>query len=499
MDKKNNIYWGDVHNHCKISYGHGRLEHALVRARQQLDFCSVTGHAFWHDIPKKSKELSDSVNYHFKGFDKLKKNWEYVQKTIADHNIEKDFLTFLSYEWHSSRYGDHCIYYLKDKFPLLSDDGLESLGKKISSNDGIIIPHHIAYKRGYRGFDWNNFNERISPLVEIFSMHGCSESDLSPYPYLHLMGPKDYHGTAEYGLNRGNKFGFIASSDHNDTYPGSWGDGRMAVYAPSLTKGSIWKSMLERKTYAVTGDKIKVFFDINGVYPGEFAETPNKREINISLETEDFLDRVELVKNGRTIKYLTDTGNDRSLSNNKKVKVRLEWGWGFKDRETKWQGKVNIKNGEIIYVEPCFRGRPVLSPEENDLSEVSLPHEICSIDRTTCSWTSTTIKNPTNLHPATQSLIFKLEIGADCRIKIDINGTKQEIPLESLLKGSQSFYTEKNISEAFRLHRAIPKSAYRSTFRLLDEEPEQEIDYYYLRIAQRNNQWAWVTPIWVIS
>ena len=47
---ENKIYWGDLHSHCAISYGEGDLENAIKRASQQLDFCSVTGHAFWPDI-----------------------------------------------------------------------------------------------------------------------------------------------------------------------------------------------------------------------------------------------------------------------------------------------------------------------------------------------------------------------------------------------------------------------------------------------------------------
>ena len=31
-------YYGDLHNHCAISYGHGSLEEALRNARAQLDF-----------------------------------------------------------------------------------------------------------------------------------------------------------------------------------------------------------------------------------------------------------------------------------------------------------------------------------------------------------------------------------------------------------------------------------------------------------------------------
>ena len=30
------VFWGDVHNHCNVTYGHGDLADALAAARQQL-------------------------------------------------------------------------------------------------------------------------------------------------------------------------------------------------------------------------------------------------------------------------------------------------------------------------------------------------------------------------------------------------------------------------------------------------------------------------------
>lgn len=53
-DLKNlKVFWGDVHNHCNLTYGHGDLEDAVAAAREQLDFVSITPHALWPDIPGK--------------------------------------------------------------------------------------------------------------------------------------------------------------------------------------------------------------------------------------------------------------------------------------------------------------------------------------------------------------------------------------------------------------------------------------------------------------
>ena len=62
------LYWGDLHSHCSISYGHGSAEQALARARQQLDFCSITGHAFWPDVPTDRQRYGEIIDYHLAGF-----------------------------------------------------------------------------------------------------------------------------------------------------------------------------------------------------------------------------------------------------------------------------------------------------------------------------------------------------------------------------------------------------------------------------------------------
>ena len=67
-----NIYWGDLHNHCGITYGFGSLENAIQRARGRLDFCAFTGHAMWPDIYSKTPETEFLVNFHEVGFKKLR-------------------------------------------------------------------------------------------------------------------------------------------------------------------------------------------------------------------------------------------------------------------------------------------------------------------------------------------------------------------------------------------------------------------------------------------
>ena len=293
-------FWGDLHSHCAISYGHGSLERALQLARQQLDFASITGHAFWPDMPTDRARYGPLIDYHRAGFAKLQRNWPDVQRTCTTAIEENRFLPFLGYEWHSLASGDHHVLYRGTHGPLIDGETLAALRRNLLAQDRpfLLVPHHTGYPRGVRGINWDDYRPEQAPLVEVYSLHGCAESDEAPYPMLHTMGPRDHDGTAQAGLARGQRFGFVASTDHHAGYPGSYGDGRLAVYATALTYEALWEAFLARRTYAVAGDKIAARFAVNGVLLG--GETQgSRREIAIEAIGADFWDGIEVVKNGR--------------------------------------------------------------------------------------------------------------------------------------------------------------------------------------------------------
>ena len=68
------LLFGDLHNHCGLSYGHGSLKDALKNAREQLDFCSITGHAHWPDMPEPDERIQYIIDFHQVGFAKLKRD-----------------------------------------------------------------------------------------------------------------------------------------------------------------------------------------------------------------------------------------------------------------------------------------------------------------------------------------------------------------------------------------------------------------------------------------
>ena len=277
-------YYGDLHNHCGISYGHGSLEDALLNAREQLDFCSVTGHALWPDMPPRDDVIGYIVDFHREGFARLRRGWDDVQRTTAAFHRDGEFVTFLSFEMHSGADGDRTILYNGADGEIIEATGLADLHGKLQPllPDVMAFPHHIGYKQGQRGINWDTFDPTFAPVVEIISMHGCSESDEGPRPYLHSMGPSDHRGTMAYGLAQGHVFGVVGSTDHHSGHPGSYGHGRTGVWARDLTRGGLWEALRARRTYALTGDRIDVQFAVNGEPMGTVLGPAQRREVALS-------------------------------------------------------------------------------------------------------------------------------------------------------------------------------------------------------------------------
>ena len=497
-DETLELYWGDLHSHCAISYGFGSLERAFKLAAQHLDFASVTGHATWHDMPTDRKRHGRIIDYHNEGFERLKNNWTLMQETVARYNHAEQFVSLLSYEWHSNQFGDHNIYCLDDTQDIIERDSLEALEKAFNNKEIMIIPHHIGYGAGYRGINWQTFDERRSPVVEVFSGHGSSMRDGGAYPMYHTMGPRSYKGTVAYGLSLGHKFGFVAGTDHHGGYPGHYGEGRTAVYAPSLTRQNIWTALRERRCYAVTGDRIEADFFINDAMMGEKI-TGDKRIIKVKARASDMIDRVEIIKNNRPLKRCFGNLAPAILKDPIHVKVRLEWGWGDKEELVSWQGSLRLSEGELTSVEPCFSGDPILAPEDDvEVADDDNPiHGIIGQDRRGLEWFSHSKGNPHPYLRATNALVLELKVPQLSTLDIQLNGQRFQHTLSELLEGSRSHFMRGWRSEALLIHRAAPKEQFMFSLEF-EDEPEQDTDVYYVRIAQENNQWAWLSPIWVL-
>lgn len=493
------VYWGDLHNHCNITYGHGDMKDAFEAAKGQLDFVSVTPHAMWPDIPgANDPRLNWVIGYHTDAFKRLRNgNYEKYAKMTKEYNEEGKFLTFIGYEAHSMEHGDHVALHYDLDAPLVNCRSIEDWKEKFRGQKVFITPHHMGYQTGYRGYNWKYFTEGDqTPFVEMYSRHGLAESDMGDYPYLHDMGPRQWEGTILYGLEQGHKFGLIGSTDQHSGYPGSYGDGRVAVLARSLSRDNIWDGLRSRHTYCATGDKIDIDFRINDAFMGDVIRT-DRRRIYLNVTGQSCIDYVDVIKNGRLIARLNGPNIPTVPEDGMiRCKIKMEYGWNREERYVPWNGQIRISKGRILNVTPCFRGAAFTSPQEGETEFHTHVNRILSVSETATELEMYTSKNPNTTTPATQAVILEVEMPLDGTITSDFNGRQFSHTLAELLEGSRTHFMIGWLSEAVLFNRAMPESCYTIEHYMEDNEPERDTDYYYIRVRQKDQQWAWSSAIW---
>ena len=495
------LYWGDLHNHCNITYGHGDMRDAFEAATEQLDFVSVTPHAMWPDINLLNREprLKWVIGYHTDAFKRLREGgYDKYSAMTKEYNRPGKFLTFIGYEAHSMVYGDHVALHKNLDAPLVNCSSIENWKDKFRGQDVFITPHHMGYQEGFRGYNWKYFTGGDqTPFVEMYSRHGLAEGDMGDYPYLHDMGPRNWEGSILYGLKQGHKFGLIGSTDQHSGYPGSYGDGRVGVLAPSLERDSVWNGLRSRHTCCATGDKIAVDFRINDALMGEVV-SGDKRRIYVNVSAESCIDYVDIVKNGRLIARmngpLLPVYEPADLI---RCKIKMEYGWNREEKYVNWDGMVSIDKGRILSVTPCFRGAAFTSPQEGETEFHTHVNRIRSVTDNSAELELYTSKNPNTTTPSTQAVILDVEMPLDGVITSDFNGRQFRHTLAELLEGGRSHFMRGWLSEAVLFNRAMPQSCWSIEHYMEDDGKETDSDWYYVRVRQKDGQWLWTSPIWV--
>jgi hypothetical protein len=487
--------FGDIHNHCDLSYGHGRFSDALARAALQLDFVSITGHAHWPDMPFNDPVVAHIVDFHVKGFARLRERWPEHFAALKAAN-SPSLTVFPGYEIHSSAHGDYTIIYRDlDREPvILADSPAELLARLSASLPGraFAFPHHIGYRLGARGINWSSFDPALSPFVEMFSMHGCSETSETDRPYLHSMGPSDGPGTMQHGLAQGHLFGVVGNTDHHSAFPGSYGHGRMAAYAREHSRAAIWDAMRGRRTNALTGDNIHLLAAIGDQIQGGVVQPMEDARLRIEAVGGGCIDAIDIIRNGRLSHRVSPEITPSPISRTLETILYLELGWGSRGGSHRWDCAIAIEDGEILGFEPRFRGAEIVSPLEGHDSDHSLPAIRWDGDRVRI--TVTAAANPNNATSATQGIALRLALGKNAIIQAEFCGQRLDFPASRLLEGAKSGNLGPIDSPAWRMH-ALPTPSQWQWQGLVDLGSLKDGENIYVRLRQTGGQMAWTSPV----
>ena len=462
-----NTYWGDMHTHTFCGGGTWRtIEEAAVTAKEHLDFWAPGEH---HD------------NEPF--------DWGRICKATAQANEPGRFVSLPGQEVGTGDNGDFNVYYPTEGAPGYTKNDLPEFFELVRSNGGIVIPHHIGYKPGVFGMQWDRFFQPdIMPLVEIFSMHGSSERDPGPYPMDLGMGPSETGGCALSGLQKGLRFGFIASCDGHNGYPGTYGMGLAGVKAEELTRDAIFDALRARRTWGVTGDRIDVvrFRAGDG---GLGAKIPSgQTELEFDIEGLDTLDCVDVVKNGRIVRRFSAWEEPEDKVG--PFVSRICWGWGRVGTVMEWSGRIVVSGGTLRRVAPIF-GPPAPDNYHVEGNTITFSSVTGGYNG---DWT-------TNRYRCGGECGFCLVIDGDLqtRLRLEVNGIEVDRPIGEMMDNSEVHCLPVEPpcypfnAAKLKIYQCLPAS--RTRMRKVWTESLEPGDFLYLRVRQDNGQMAWLSPI----
>lgn len=487
------LYWGDLHNHNAVGYAKGSLERSIEVAQEHLDFFSFTGHASWHDMPKMPGDR------HLKwvnGFKVHSDHWPKTRRLIHEATSD-EFVALLGYEWHSSIFGDYCMIFPEDQPELFLPDHVDKLLDFSEASKALAIPHHVGYKRGWRGANFDHYRQSPSPVVEVFSEHGCTETDRAPFPMIrHSNGGRSASNTIVPQLQSGLRFGFVASSDNHRGFPGAYGEGVVGVWAEDLSRESLFDAIRARRTYAATGDRIVLEVSLNDQPMGSEVDATSDREIAVRVEAQDPIAMIELVRNGKVIERSFPEDDAKPVSFPGRAKCRINYGWGpwaalDLGRTCQWDMTVSIDGGRFTQAIPCFQSGPYEEEMRDRLRAVSVRelHLKSFTSRVKCY-----AEDPT------KSLVCEVDGNADSTLTIKLRDPIEQTvsaKLADLIDDNIVTFTGVFTSESYIVSRLIAPSEYSASVKWADTRADAPADWYYVRVTQDNGQMAWSSPIWV--
>jgi hypothetical protein len=488
------VYFGDLHNHSEVGYARGSLERAFEIARNHLDFLGFTPHGYWHDIGHYENNIEKKW---LDGFEVTKKRWPEVLEMVRRHHEPGTFVTIPGFEWHSTSLGDYHILFPSADAEYVRFDDLREFQRFAKERGAILVPHHPANRLGHRGANLDHLDPKVSPVMEIYSEWGNAEHDRAPYPYIrHTEGGRWTKNTLHHFLAEGHRLGVIASTDDHLGYPGGYREGLAAVLATELTREGIFDAIRSRRTYAVTGDRIGLDFQVNGQIMGTEMPYAKQRELTVDVAGWDQLDRVEILKNNRVLHR--DFPMDRmptTRSWDQPVLVRFEYGWGpwpalDMTRVCDWDIDITLHGGRIEDVQTCFQSGPLDEMRRDRIVERSAQH---------LRVRSFTALRQQFVDISTKGVVLKVRGNPYTRVKVALRAPTQAFvaqTLGELAESGEMLFSGDFPKESAMLHRLVFHDHYHTSYKVTDTDDGKGPTWYYLRAVQSNEQLAWSSPIW---
>lgn len=304
------ILWGDLHTHTRYSDGRGTPEEMYDFGSRYaaLDFCAISDHAFittdemWEDIKEATRRYHRPGEYvTFLGYE-----WSGRSDVGGDHNVyttADDMPLFRSYLGYS--YGNLRHYHGKERQAGHVEDLFRALADNFENENLLTIPHF-----GGRPGNPEWHNDRLQRGIEIFSDHRRSEDWVATFlergHRVGVVASTDNHsGNAGYGVRRRDVTRGRDGALFSRFSPAERGTALLAVHAEAVDRESVFQGIYHRRTYATTGERIAVRFEVAGEPMGSEVRVPGPVAMSADVTGTGRIRTVRVVKNGRVL-YVVD-------------------------------------------------------------------------------------------------------------------------------------------------------------------------------------------------
>ncbi len=285
IDKKSNkeeIFWGEIHGHTEMSDGIGKFENLFKNAREigTLDFAASADHAEY---------FTDN-------------QWEWMQDVINNFNEDGKFTTLIGYEW-AGKQGHRNIYTSENRLKLFRGmyeptSNLDIVYKEFENNKNVVAGPHTHHTGDF----WSFHNNKVEKFLEIYSMWGIFENLanklLNEGAIIGFTGGGDCH-TGNVFFSPEDKKG-QGKIPHGFAYCILYKCGITAAVMKKLDRKNLIYSLRNRKTYATTGDRILIDFNLSGYKMGEIGKT-DRVIITLEIHGCEKIKEINVIRNGKII------------------------------------------------------------------------------------------------------------------------------------------------------------------------------------------------------
>ena len=457
------LFWGDVHSgQTEIGCGAGSLaEHyAFGRDCAGLQF------------------TTHQANDHYVTLDE----WNHTREVTDAFYEPGRYVPFLGCEWSALTKdgGDRNVFYLHDEPRLRRSDrffvesepdpepdvrtGPEFV--EAFSDLEVLVNIHVGGRM--TNLDWHA--PKIEKLCEIHSTHGTSEW------FVHDV------------LSRGYRVGITAGTDGVMGRPGACHPGRRlirnlrngltAVYAKELTRESLWDAFQERRCYATTGERIRLWFEVSGAAMGSEIQADSKPAASFQVGGTAAIERVELLRGVEVVHTWQVAEPTETVDG---VLLRILWG-GTERKGTarlqrvQWDGSLTVEDGDVELI------ASVNVQSFADHVEAVAPNKI--------EWSNATAGNTTGI-------IVRVRGDDSTRLRFDSEPSSFEIGLAQV-RSTEHFVDAGGVGRFVKIGPS-PDSAGSTDFEAtwIDTSPLSGVTPYWLRLTQVDQAMAWSSPVYV--